>query len=624
MEVEQREREEEPKKFKQDDSRLHNILTAALESIPNTKNYAVSFQHKAPVSHVLVSHSCDFVVSASGDGVLKFWKRRALGIEFVKAYRAHQEAVRQAAMSTDGMLVATIGSSSGDKSVKLFNVVDFDLLYKHDLEFEPRSVMFIDGVDVNLLLSDAQSGEISLCHATASKPVKAKCKKHFASVHLMLSHPSKKFVITSDLKGGIEYWIPDRLQNFPSASAKSTGGALKFNLKSETDLYELQKVKTHAVAMAVSHKGDRLVMLCKDGKLRFFDALNGKLLHTVDESVQAQRDAEAEAQERGMSHLEFERRYALEQNFWNSPNLYDISLIYDRTGLLLMYPCMLGIKILNTVTYKTVAIIGGDEPGLRYTAFALAWPSVSAKLVGLDITSGGNLSKDAQSSQGPPQTLLISAAFKKSRVYVFNDKDGVDNDDRDVKDEIEDIAPTGKKNLPGPDRDPRVKDIGADSRLVRTAKAAVIHTTYGDIRVRLIPSLCPRTVENFIVHAQQGYYDGVIFHRVIRGFMIQTGDPLGNGTGGESIWGGSFEDEFHPSLTHDEAGTLSMANAGPNTNGSQFFITTVPTPFLNNKHTVFGHVEKGLDVVKDIEKAKTDVEDRPLKDIKIQTIKVLP
>ena len=124
-------------------------------------------------------------------------------------------------------------------------------------------------------------------------------------------------------------------------------------------------------------------------------------------------------------------------------------------------------------------------------------------------------------------------------------------------------------------------------------------------------------------HARNGYYNNVIFHRVIKGFMIQTGDPLGNGTGGESIWGGDFEDEFVRTLRHDRPFTVSMANSGPNTNGSQFFISTVPTPWLDNKHTVFGRVVRGFDVVTKIENVKVNKADKPLgDDIKIVSIAI--
>ncbi|EPY80060.1 hypothetical protein CB1_000872006 [Camelus ferus] len=134
---------------------------------------------------------------------------------------------------------------------------------------------------------------------------------------------------------------------------------------------------------------------------------------------------------------------------------------------------------------------------------------------------------------------------------------------------------------------------------------------------------CPKTVENFCVHSRNGYYNGHTFHRIIKGFMIQTGDPTGTGMGGESIWGGEFEDEFHSTLRHDRPYTLSMANAGSNTNGSQFFITVVPTPWLDNKHTVFGRVTKGMEVVQRISNVKVNPKtDKPYEDVSIINITV--
>ena len=123
---------------------------------------------------------------------------------------------------------------------------------------------------------------------------------------------------------------------------------------------------------------------------------------------------------------------------------------------------------------------------------------------------------------------------------------------------------------------------------------ALIHTEKGDITVDLFADKTPRTVNNFIFLSNAGFYDGVIFHRVIDDFMAQTGDPTGTGRGGP---GYAFTDEFHKDLKHDKPGVLSMANAGPNTNGSQFFITHVPTPWLDGKHSVFGEVVAGMDVL---------------------------
>lgn len=181
---------------------------------------------------------------------------------------------------------------------------------------------------------------------------------------------------------------------------------------------------------------------------------------------------------------------------------------------------------------------------------------------------------------------------------------------------------------------------------------AVLRTSMGDVTIRLFAQEAPRAVENFTTHARNGYYDGLKFHRVISGFMIQGGDPLGNGTGGESVWGRPFEDEFTPEL-HNLRGALSMANAGPNTNGSQFFIVQANevspdllaqmkqltdrgfpqdciddyaalggTPWLDYKHTVFGQVTDGMDVVDAIAAVPVDGRDMPLEDVVIRSVEI--
>ena len=188
------------------------------------------------------------------------------------------------------------------------------------------------------------------------------------------------------------------------------------------------------------------------------------------------------------------------------------------------------------------------------------------------------------------------------------------------------------------------KEVASNEALV------VMNTTMGAIKIKLFPEVAPKTVENFITHAENGYYDGIIFHRIIKDFMIQGGDPTGTGMGGESIYGKTFADEFSDKA-FNLRGALSMANAGPGTNGSQFFIVQASrvdsgmlkqlkgagypeeiiaayeqnggTPWLDNKHTVFGQVVEGLEVIDEMASVQKGAGDKPLEDIKIESIDVL-
>ena len=161
------------------------------------------------------------------------------------------------------------------------------------------------------------------------------------------------------------------------------------------------------------------------------------------------------------------------------------------------------------------------------------------------------------------------------------------------------------------------------SNTADTATVAVIKTNMGTIEISFLPHYAPKAVENFIGLAKKGYYNGIIFHRVIKGFMIQGGDPTGTGMGGQSLWGGRFKDEISPDLVFDKPGIVAMANAGPNTNGSQFFITVAATPWLNGHYTIFGEVIKGMDVVYAISKVKTNPQnDKPLENVVMEKVTI--
>ncbi|KFA47862.1 hypothetical protein S40293_06453 [Stachybotrys chartarum IBT 40293] len=153
--------------------------------------------------------------------------------------------------------------------------------------------------------------------------------------------------------------------------------------------------------------------------------------------------------------------------------------------------------------------------------------------------------------------------------------------------------------------------------------SVVLETSMGSLTVELYTTHAPKTCENFVGLARRGYYNATIFHRIIPNFMVQGGDPTGSGRGGTSVYGDKFDDEIHPALKHTGAGILSMANSGPNTNGSQFFITLAPTPWLDGKHTIFGRVKSGLGVVKRMGLVKTGPEDRPVEEVRIVKARVL-
>jgi cyclophilin family peptidyl-prolyl cis-trans isomerase len=173
---------------------------------------------------------------------------------------------------------------------------------------------------------------------------------------------------------------------------------------------------------------------------------------------------------------------------------------------------------------------------------------------------------------------------------------------------------TGSQAAPAPESTPKQTTTTAKKNSI-----AKFETSKGDFTIELFEDKAPNTTKNFIDLVNKKFYDGLIFHRVIDGFMIQGGDPKGNGTGGP---GYTIKDEFSPDLKHDSAGIISMANAGPDTGGSQFFITLAPTPWLDKKHAVFGKVTTGLEVVKAIGKVKTGPNDKPAEDVVIKKITI--
>jgi peptidylprolyl isomerase domain and WD repeat-containing protein 1 len=494
--------------------------------------------------------------------------------------------------------------------------------------------------------------------------------------------PGRSAVLSTDARGIVEVWSTSgqSLASLGRPCARTSNG-ISYESKLDTDLYELVKKKTFCVASAAT--SDLYALYCYDGKIRIYSHETGRILAKLDERLSTYEKEQEQRHQQDTSEpdpardrvestgianldaLEFGRRAAVEreihssavmaQNLTMSPEQGEVNvkasssnqrmtIQFDPSGAYLLVPTLLGIKIVDWRRRRTCAILGeADASQLRFLSACLcpgdAKVNRQMELARMSADGGANASTDDKSGSEPQKPindcLVIALAYQKQRLYIFSHVDPVvvqstifkDGDappsslstaavlsSRDVWNE----APSASDALQMDAlRSQNQGQRGGDKRL---PLACVLRTTMGDIKIQLFSSQVPRTIENFAGHAASGYYDGVIFHRVIKGFMLQTGDPLGDGTGGESIWGGEFEDEFVQGLRHDRPFTVSMANAGPNTNGSQFYITTVATPWLDQKHTVFGRVVSGMDVCTMIENVRTDDLDKPLNEIRIVNV----
>lgn len=571
-----------------------------LSALPCAQMYERSYMHRDTITHILFT-ATDFLITASIDGHLKFWKKQAEGIEFVKHYRAHIGAVDGLAVSTDGSLLVSI---SHDCTMKVFDVQTFDLILMQRLPFVPGVAEWIfkkGEARARLVVSELNAGDLHVYDVRDMDPTAPleHLKLHRAPVTAMRYVLSKDIVVSTDTSGFIEYWCA-------SSYGPPAEGAVKFTSKLDTDLYCLAKAKTHARSLEVSKDGQQFAMVCADSRVRVFNLPSGRLRRTYDESLEAAQELQRSGAELfTLEDIDFGRRVARERELSHAEGASVPNAVFDDSGNMLLYATLVGIKVVNLTSNKVAKVLGKVENTERFLTLTLL--SASAKRARIRL----HAPEEAAPERDP---TLAATSFRSSRFYLITRREPADVEDSAVGRDVFNERPVGEELL-------ALDDGGAAGTLL--PRGVVLHTTKGDIVLKLFPDECPKTVENFTTHVRNGYYDSVVFHRVIKGFMLQTGDPLGDGTGGESIWGGEFADEFHKSLRHDRPGILSMANGGPNTNGSQFFITTVPTPWLDNKHTVFGRVVRGMDVVQVIEKVKTDRNDKPFEDIKIINIDAL-
>ncbi|KAG5440266.1 hypothetical protein PCANB_001836 [Pneumocystis canis] len=560
-----------------------------LSVLPENEKYSKSFMHRDNIFSVCVSSKYDFIITTSIDGYLKFWKKRTSGIEFVKQYRAHLGSVISTSVSSDGSLFS---SASSDKSLKIFDVVSFDMINEFNLEYIPLTLCWVYSkihAIAFLAVSDASSSTINIYDGKGdSECLYVINNLHTRPVSIISFNPIYNCAVSVDESGTIEYWEPDSQHQKPKNV---------FKFKSETHLYEFKKSGSIPVSVTISPDGQKFSTVSfPDQQIRIFNFKTGKMIRRYDESLNIFNKMQQFSKNiHKLDDMEFGRRIAVERELMND-KFYRSTLntVFDESSNFIIYSTLLGIKFVNIYTNCCVRLIGKDE-SLRFTNLSLyqGMPRKTKRTTLAMIASENPLV--AESKNIDP--ILFCSAYKKPRFFMFTRYSENDSmSDRDVLNEK-------------PIRDNSVNI--ETSLMTSTGTSAVIHTTLGDICIRLFPEVAPKAVENFVTHSKNGYYDNTIFHRIIKKFMIQCGDPLGDGTGGESIWGTEFEDEISSELKHDHPYTVSMANAGPNTNGSQFFITTERTPWLDSKHTIFGRAYSGLDVVHAIESIKVDRHNRP-------------
>ncbi|OQV23841.1 Peptidylprolyl isomerase domain and WD repeat-containing protein 1 [Hypsibius exemplaris] len=574
-----------------------------LDALPSSDAYERSFMHKDPCSFVRVTKT-DFIITVSTDGHLKFWKKMERGIEFVKHFRAHLGSITCVSVNVNGSLFATVSS---DKSMKVFDVINFDMINMIKLGFQPQCCEWIHSYDepvATIAVADKDQPRILIYDGRGENAPLLSLDLHQQPVVAMRYNSVYDTVVSVDRSGILEYWHGATGEyQFPEK-------VVDFEFKTDTDLFEFASSKSTPTGMEFSKDGRLIATIATDRKVRIFRFLTGKLFKVLDESLK-QFNASYDIGQK-MSMVERERRLAVEREMDKSEAFGFANIIFDDSGNFVLYATLLGIKVVNLKTNRLVRTLGKSE-GFRFLNLALFQGKVRTAKAATSIEAQASENPALDSGLSEADPTLFATAFKKNRFYLFTTRSPMDSateeNDRDVFNE-----------KPSKEEAMTAIDTRGEKRI---SNAAVIHTTMGDIHVTLFAKECPKSVENFCVHARNGYYNGHIFHRIIKSFMIQTGDPKGDGTGGESIWGGEFEDEFHPTLKHDHPYTLSMANAGPNTNGSQFFVTVVPAPWLDNKHTAFGRVSRGMEVVQKISLVKTNPKtDKPFDDISIVNIAI--
>lgn len=596
---------------------------ACLNYLPMTNNYSISYLQNDVIDNIYCTNKTDFIFTTSYDGTIQFWKKIPKGIEFVKKFKAHLNKITGLSINKDGNLLCTC--SQKDLFLKIFDIINFDLFDYTQLSYYPSLCEFIiaDSKSISniIAISEKDKGIIHIYDSNKKKEISLITIHNNSIITGIKFNTKYNICLSTSNLGLIEYWsksinkkvINKTNSNFvfgndndneaydDSISFDFPRHSLKFKFKSQTDLFKLYdgNKKNSIINLTLSPKNNYFGVTDKMRNIYIFNFLTAKIIYTITDTV-----------------FKYENEDTKEENIEKDIEKYvDVqyqpNIQFDESEKYLYYPCWEGIKLINLKTNELIKVLGKKEK-LRFISICLFQGESLRNKTGI-ITENKMRNEDNINADKIIDPLLLANAYKSNRFFIFSKSEPDNKIKRDIMNEdIEELK--NKASIIA--KNAKNKDI------IDLPEKAVIDTTKGEIFIKLFVNECPKTTKNFITLGKRGYYDGLIFHRVIKNFMIQTGDPRGNGTGGESIYGKPFKDEFNENLKH-EAFTVSMANAGPDTNGSQFFITTVPCHWLDNKHTVFGRVYDGSDVVKVIEETKVDRHNKPYEDIKIVTIRFL-
>ena len=594
---------------------------ACLNYLPMTNNYSISYLQNDVIDNIYCTNKTDFIFTTSYDGTIQFWKKIPKGIEFVKKFKAHLNKITGLSINKDGNLLCTC--SQKDLFLKIFDIINFDLFDYTQLSYYPSLCEFIiaDSKSISniIAISEKDKGIIHIYDSNKKKEISLITIHNNSIITGIKFNTKYNICLSTSNLGLIEYWsksinkkvINKTNSNFvfgndndneaydDSISFDFPRHSLKFKFKSQTDLFKLYdgNKKNSIINLTLSPKNNYFGVTDKMRNIYIFNFLTAKIIYTITDTV-----------------FKYENEDTKEENIEKDIEKYvDVqyqpNIQFDESEKYLYYPCWEGIKLINLKTNELIKVLGKKEK-LRFISICLFQGESLRNKTGI-ITENKMRNEDNINADKIIDPLLLANAYKSNRFFIFSKSEPDNKIKRDIMNEdIEELK--NKASIIA--KNAKNKDI------IDLPEKAVIDTTKGEIFIKLFVNECPKTTKNFITLGKRGYYDGLIFHRVIKNFMIQTGDPRGNGTGGESIYGKPFKDEFNENLKH-EAFTVSMANAGPDTNGSQFFITTVPCHWLDNKHTVFGRVYDGSDVVKVIEETKVDRHNKPYEDIKIVTIR---